>query len=122
MDLREHTREVSAVRWSNTGSGSDNPSLPLVLASSSLDTSVKIWEPEGGKCLATLTRHNHPVTNIAFNPSGELLASGSHDRVHIWTVKDGRLVKTFKSPAGITDVSWHSNGIPFSLSHLFYRI
>jgi WD40 repeat protein len=91
MDLREHTREVSVVRWSNTGPGSDNTSSPLVLASASLDTTVKLWDPEAGhllayisyllyssgnlllydngitgKCLATLTRHNHPVTNIAF--------------------------------------------------------
>lgn len=117
MDLREHTREVSVVRWSNTGMASDNTSLPLVLASASLDTTVKLWEPEGGKCLATLTRHNHPVTNIAFNPSGELLASGSHDRVHIWTVRDGRMVRTYKSRSGITDISWHHNGYQLAVSY-----
>jgi len=116
-DLQGHERAVNVVRWSPTGPGTEQANLPLLLASASLDTTVRVWEPESGQCVYTLSKHIHPVTAIAFNPTGELLASAAHDRVYIWLVKDALLIKTFKSEAGITDLSWTANGQQIAVSY-----
>jgi len=52
-----------------------------------------------------------PVYSIAFSPGGEFLASGSFDRcLHIWSVKDGSLVRTYRAPDGIFEVCWNRSG------------
>ena len=46
-----------------------------------------------------------------------ILASGSFDRcLHIWSVKDGRVVKTYKGGGGIFEVCWNSSGTKFAAS------
>ena len=59
----------------------------------------------------TLAKHTEPVYSVAFNPSGDLLASGSFDKcLHIWDVKSGALVKTLRGGSGIFEVAWNSTG------------
>ena len=49
---------------------------------------------------------------MAFNPTGDLLASGSFDKcLHIWSVKDGTLVKTLKGGSGIFEVAWNRSSL-----------
>jgi len=96
-DFRQHTKEIYTIRWSPTGPGTRNPNRPLVLASASFDTTIKIWDIQVGQEMFTLTKHLDPVYSVAFSPTGEFLASGSFDRcLHIWSVKDGSLVKTYR--------------------------
>lgn len=49
------------------------------------------------------------VYSIAFSPNGNYLASGSRDRhLHIWSVKDGSILKTYsRGGAIIYHVSWN---------------
>ena len=43
-----------------------------------------------------------PVYSVAFSPNGQFLASGSFDKcLHIWNVKDGSLVKTYRGQEDI---------------------
>ena len=60
----------------------------------------------------TINIHNRdPVYSVAFSPNGEYLASGSFDRcLHIWSVRDGSLVKTYRGSGGIFEVCWNSTG------------
>lgn len=52
-----------------------------------------------------------PVYSVAFSSNGQYLATGSFDRcLHIWSVKDGRLVKTYRGEAGIFEVCWNAEG------------
>lgn len=110
-DFRQHTKEIYTIRWSPTGPGSANPNKPLVLASASFDTTVKLWDIAVGKELFNLAKHSDPVYSVAFSPCGDYLASGSFDRcLHIWSVRDGSLVKTFRGNGGIFEVCWNATG------------
>ncbi len=71
----------------------------------------RLWDVESGSCVNTLTHHTQPVYSVAFSPNGEYLASGSFDRdLHIWSVKDGSLLKTFHGQGGIFEVCWNKDG------------
>ena len=110
-DLRDHSREIYTLRWSPTGQGSSNPNLPLLLATASFDTTVKLWDAEVGKCIHKLRKHIEPVYSVAFSPNGRFVATGSFDRrLHVWSVDDGSLVKTYSGQAGIYEVAWNRDG------------
>lgn len=110
-DLKEHTKEIYTIQWSPTGPGSPNPDLPLRLASASFDATVKLWDPETGKCVHTLKGHSDPVYSVAFSPNGLYIASGSFDRsVRVWSVASGQLVKTYSGDGGVFEVSWNAKG------------
>ncbi|MCO5571213.1 hypothetical protein L7F22_024948 [Adiantum nelumboides] len=110
-DLKEHTKEIYTIKWSPSGQGTNNPNSPLVLASASFDTTIKLWDIERGLQLFSLTEHSKPVYSVAFSPNGEFLASGSFDKcLHIWSVQDGSLVRTYRGSGGIFEVCWNREG------------
>jgi len=110
-DLREHKKEIYTIKWSPTGTGSSNPGANLVLASASFDSTIRLWDPETGKCCHVLDKHSDPVYSVAFSSDGQYLASGSFDKcLHIWSVKDGSLIKTYRGQGGIFEVCWNAAG------------
>lgn len=110
-DLQAHSKEIYTIKWSPTGPGSAMPNAPLVLASASFDSTVRLWDVDRGISLYTLTRHTEPVYSVAFSPDGKLLASGSFDKcVHIWSVATGQLVYSYRGSGGIFEVCWNSRG------------
>lgn len=104
-DFRDHSKEVYAVRWSPAASASH------ILATSSFDTSVRIWDCQIGRCLQRLCGHTEPVYSVAWSPDGEYIASGSIDhKVHVWNVRDGQIVRTYSGSSGMFDMSWNRTG------------
>lgn len=117
----------------------DDKYIPLLmLASSSLDTTVRIWDPVTGLCRCNLSRHVHPVAGIAWagaiSPNASLpdymadevesankekgfshyrasnvIASYAHGRVLLWDVRDGSIIRTFRTDASVGDISWWGN-------------
>lgn len=79
-EANAHTNSVMAVAWSPTGD---------LIASTSSDLTVRLWDPAGGMLLAQFERDDTGIT-LAWSPDGTLLADGgwSND-VTLWDVSGG---------------------------------
>ncbi|CCA72208.1 related to RSA4-WD-repeat protein required for maturation and efficient intra-nuclear transport or pre-60S ribosomal subunits [Serendipita indica DSM 11827] len=127
--LGGHTASVNVVRW-----GGGIPSGVLYTASS--DRTVRIWEPEKGRCLHILKDHAHWVTTLALNTDfvlpkawaleryhklasqhSELLISGSDDHtLYLWNLfanvsQGGQSSGDAKKPKPLTRLTGHQRQI-----------
>jgi hypothetical protein len=77
-----------------------SPKEPL-LATSSADKTVRLWNLDTLAAGKTLTGLNDYIYALAFSPDGQFLAAGSYDgEVKIWKVNDGNLVKSWNASPG----------------------
>lgn len=154
-DLRDHERPVGAIAWAfapasvaakvsaAAAAAAADPTTPLsqrplMLATGSQDSTVRVYVLESAAAAPSadkpvlafvLQKHAHPVTALSFSAgNAEYLATGSHDRLHVWSLKDSvkevgagagtkadaapsaALVRTFKSEGGINDLTWSADG------------
>jgi len=59
-----------------------------ILATSSFDGTVRIWDTVTGKCMKVLVDHKRPVYAVAFSPDSNWLATGGGDGwLHIYWTK-----------------------------------
>jgi Tol biopolymer transport system component len=76
--LSGHTDEVTAVAFRPDGN---------ILASGSLDGTIKLWDVATKRNLATLQIKDDEVYCVAFSPDGKTLASGStEETIRLWDV------------------------------------
>jgi WD40 repeat protein/serine/threonine protein kinase len=58
-----------------------------VLATASMDHSIRLWDSQGHQSFAALHGHLSEVWTLAFSPDGRTLASGAKDgSVNLWTI------------------------------------
>ncbi|KAI3406478.2 CRN1 [Candida oxycetoniae] len=101
--LLGHTKKVGLIEY--------HPCAEDVLASSSLDYTVKIWNLKTGKDEITL-QHKDLVTSFAFNYNGSLLATTSRDKkLRIWDIRKGVIISEGAGHTGAkpSRVTWLGN-------------
>jgi WD40 repeat protein len=78
-----------------------NDAKKPVLATCSADGTVRLWDPNSGAAVKTLTGHRDWVYALALSPDGTLVAAGGYDGdVRVWKTADGALVKSFNASPG----------------------
>lgn len=69
-----------------------------LIASSSYDGSVKVWNAETGEEVLTFSGHESTVYCVAFSPDGQQIASGGLDRiVKVWHPETGEETLAYRS-------------------------
>ncbi len=88
-NLQAHKKAVLDIRFSPNGS---------LLASVSLDETVKLWDVNTAQLLHTFSVKGHREHNsVAFSPDGTTLVSGGESNtIKFWEVNTGQQVRTLK--------------------------
>ena len=102
--LRGHSRKIHAVAFSPDGQR---------LVSGSDDWTCRLWDVEAGTHIATLEhiidRNRSPVTEVAFSPNGELLATAGVD-VKLWEVSTQNEIETLQHNEWVVALAFSPNG------------
>ena len=102
--LRGHSRKIHSVAFSPDGQR---------LVSGSDDWTCRLWDVEAGTHIATLEhivdRNRSPVTEVAFSPDGELLATAGVD-VKLWEVSTQNEIETLQHSEWVVALAFSPNG------------
>lgn len=87
-----------------------------LLASGSLDKTIKLWDAATGALKQTLTGHSSGIHAIAFSPDGLTLASGSDDKtIKLWNTATGSLKQTLTgSNSAVHTIAFSPDGKLFA--------
>ena len=98
-----HTASVNSVAFSPDGK---------TLASSSIDSTIFLWDVESGKPISQMSKQTGSVNSVAFSPNGKILASGSDDNtILLWDVASGQpIAQLSKHTGGVKSVAFSPDG------------
>ncbi|MBL9007580.1 MAG: WD40 repeat domain-containing protein [Myxococcales bacterium] len=81
----------------------------LHIASCGQDASAKLWNASGELC-AQLPGGHSWVEQVAWSPTGDVLATASARRVRLWTAQGVPLRETDDLPSTVAGLAWHPDG------------
>ena len=62
----------------------------------SLDSTIKIWEPNTGQIMKKYEGHTHQILQIIELLNGDLASSSLDNTINIWSRKDSTILKTIE--------------------------
>ena len=100
--LTGHSGEVRSVAVSRNNN---------IIASASMDKTLKLWRQQDGTLIKTLNHFSQGVSTTAFSPNSHHIASGGfNNNIEIWNL-DGSLVKRLKGHnAEVRSIAFSPNG------------
>jgi WD40 repeat protein len=78
LELVGHTGAVSVVTW--------NPTNPEQLATTSLDSTLRLWDARSGQCTSRIAAPGEGI-NLAWSPCGNVIACGNKVRIAVFLVQ-----------------------------------
>lgn len=86
--FKGHTNQIWAISLTAQGQ---------LMASGSLDQTVRLWNLETGQLQQTIRGHNHEILCTTVSSDGQYVISGSSDRtIRVWHRTTGKLVRTLR--------------------------
>lgn len=84
----------------------------LFLASACSDGTVKLWQPDSGKLMYTLTSHSkEEIFSVAFSPDRQTIAGRDYKTIKIWQLGNGKLIHSLMEHSSrITSVAFSPDG------------
>jgi WD40 repeat protein len=107
-ELLGHHDLVQGVTFSHDGS---------VVATGSLDATIRLWNVETGEPFATFEGHLQDAIDVAFSPDGRTLASiGAGRDVKLWHIATGREVGSLRVPGALDYLVFSPDGRALSVN------
>ncbi|KAL6406404.1 vegetative incompatibility protein HET-E-1 [Ilyonectria robusta] len=83
--LEGHMSPVRSVAFSHDSN---------LVASASVDKTIRLWRTNDGTCIQELKGHRHSVESVAFSHDSSLVASASVDQtIRLWRTNDGTCIQ-----------------------------
>ena len=101
--LTGHHHPIRQIAWSNNGK---------CLASTSQDTTIRIWDIDLGDCLKTIGAFHHDFISLAWSPDDLFLASTSTSLdLQIWSTNDWSIkYSRYLNNKYVTSLAWSLDG------------
>jgi WD40 repeat protein len=81
-----------------------------LVASGSLDRTVRLWDAASGHELRQLQGHEGPVWAVCFGPGGRLATGGEDGAIRVWEAASGRELRRLKAGSTVWGIRFTPRG------------